>query len=83
MDQFDHQGRFANSLPWEVRPCENPIGWTTVGYIRRGPHHGTFIPRHHWADRRDAELHVTLLNRGLDCGKAHAMVMSCIHEVEG
>lgn len=56
----------ANTLPWETMPCPNPRGWTTVGYILRGDHHGTFVPVHHWEDHSVAQQHVFLLNRGID-----------------
>lgn len=79
---FDHQGAWKDRTAWEVLPCTNPTGWWTVGYYRKGPHHGEWNARHHWADKRDADLHVTVLNRGLDCDAAKALVMACIHSEE-
>ena len=43
---------------WQVKPCDNPIGWFSVGYTyegNQGQHQGEFVPVHHWSDREQAE----------------------------
>lgn len=69
---------------YEIRPCENPRGWTTVGRTRRGHQQGTFVPHHHWSHHELAQLHANLLNRGISIDEARATVTAlCTRPVEG
>jgi len=69
-----------NTLPWETKPCDFNAGWTSVGYILRGPQSGTWVPCHHWGDRRDAEAHVMFLNRGLPRDEAKERTLALVHQ---
>lgn len=71
-----------NTTDWETRPSEVNTGWTAVGYIMKGPHHGTFVPCHHWGDRRDAVAHAAVLNRGLSRDAARDHVLALVHVEE-
>lgn len=62
------------TMEWSTARCANPTGWTSVGYIKRGPQCGTFVPVHHWHSASDAACHVIFLNRGIDRSEALALM---------